>query len=267
MVTKYAKFISSLPSFIFRPISQLWYDKEYPRHIFIELNSSCNLSCDYCPRKKESQNMDWDTFKGIIDEAREHGARSFSLHLFGEPLLYPRIIEAVEYIKRSNRNNTILLTTNGTLLSKNYQALVRAGCDKIVWSYKTGQVIPEEAYSWEKVTIRFMDWEEKDFPRKEVRKAHNYGGKIDTSKFGVKNTDGSRYPCYHLWYAPAVAVTGEILICCSDPKRESVVGKFPSTTLSQAWKKMEIHRINQKAGNYNGICAKCDVWKAYPRTF
>ena len=267
MVTKYAQIIKQIPSFIFKPLAQLWYDKEFPRHIFIELNSACNLSCNYCPRRKEAQNMDWSVFTRIIDESKEHGGRSFSLHLFGEPLLYPRLLEACSYIKRSHVGNTILLTTNGTLLKKFYQALVRVGVDKIVWSYKTGQEIPKEAHSWEKVTIRFMEGEEQNFPRREIRKIHNYGGKIDTSKLNVKNTGGLRYPCYHLWFAPAVAVTGEILICCSDPNRETVLGKIPSMTLSQAWKKMEVHRLNQKAGNYNGICAKCDVWKQYPSIF
>lgn len=267
MVTKYANLIRLLPSAIYKTAAQAWYDRSFPRHIFLELTSACNLSCDYCPRPKETQNMDWRTFKRIIDESRTYGPRSFSLHLFGEPLLYPRIIDACSYIKRSCKANTILLTTNGTLLEKYRKHLNDVGVDKIIWSYKTGQVIPKEAESWKNVTIRFMEGEEQNFPRREIRKMHNYGGNLTSLNSNASTTDGRRYPCYHLWYAPAVSVNGDILICCADPLKKTVIGNIKTMTLSKAWKIMESHRKQQMAGRYEGICSKCDVWKQYPDMF
>jgi radical SAM protein with 4Fe4S-binding SPASM domain len=153
------------------------------------------------------------------------------------------------------------------LLKKFYKSLVSRGVDKIVWSFKTGQTIPKEVYQWKRLTIRFMEGDQIPFPRTEIRRLHNYGGKIDTSNSCADDTDGRRYPCYHLWYAPAVAVDGSILICCSDPKKETVLGNISNMTLSQAWKKMEAWRLEHRSGVFSGICKNCDVWKQYPSTF
>lgn len=267
MVTKHANLIKTLPSPVYKIIAQSWYDKKFPRHIFIETTAACNLNCWYCPREKTTDHMDFEMFKTIIDEAACYGPRSFSLHLFGEPLLYPRFSDAVNYIKFKNRRNTILLTTNGTQIKKMADELARLPIDKIIWSYKKGQIIPKEIRSWKNLTIRFMEGEELPFPRREIRKLHNYGGTVAGSDLNVNFMAGKRYPCYHLWYAPAVAVDGKILICCSDPKRKSEIGNIKTMTLSQAWKKIEVHRLNHLNGNFEGICKNCDVWKQYPSTF
>ena len=44
--------------------------------------------------------IDWDIYKAIIDQGREHGLPSIKLSIRGEPLLHPRIIEMVEYAKK-----------------------------------------------------------------------------------------------------------------------------------------------------------------------
>jgi len=111
----YAQMAKKLPSIFYKLAAQAWIDEEYPRHLFIETTPTCNLSCSYCPRPKIKGEMGFDIFKAIIDEATRYGARSFSLHLFGEPLLYSKWFEAIRYIKSANRKHTVLFTTNGTL--------------------------------------------------------------------------------------------------------------------------------------------------------
>ena len=94
-----------------------------------------------------------------------------------------------------------------------------------------------------------------------MRSYHNYGGKITIAQ----STDIiNRYPCYHLWFAPAVRANGDIVICCADPEGKSVVGNVNNMTIKEAWEKMEWVRQQHLSGVYRGICTTCNVWKFYP---
>ncbi|MBU2052563.1 SPASM domain-containing protein [Patescibacteria group bacterium] len=211
--------------------------------------------------------MDYSIFKRIVEEATQFGARSMSLHLFGEPLLCEYIEEAVKFIKQCNRNHTILLTTNGDYLDKHIGII--KSVDKILWT-SNGARIPKEAYK--KLTVRlFKEIHSKEEVEKwtklskvELRSLHNYGGEIDLSKWNVQSVI-KRYPCYHPWFAPAVAANGDILVCCSDPKHETKLGNIQNTSLTKVWQSEEMSnvRTNHLKGNYLEICKRCDVWKTH----
>ena len=279
MITKNAEIFKKAPKWLYKTAAQLYIDRKFPRHLFVETTAACNLKCEYCPRDRISEHMDFGLFKMVIDEASQYGARSFSLHLFGEPLLYPRILDAINFIKQKNRRHTVLLTTNGTLLNRYANDLVKLKVDKIIWSWR-----PEAKFDFRTIgrlkgyknfTVRliketvpkeeFERWSK--WPNVEVRSLHNYGGNIDLLKYGANSTDGKRYPCYHLWLAPAVAWNGNHLICCSDPHQKEVIGKFPEMSIAQAWQEMEKNRQWHLKGEYGGICKDCDVWKSYPNLF
>lgn len=213
--------------------------------------------------------MDFGLFCKIIDEASEYGARSFSLHLFGEPLLYPRIINACSYIKRKNKGHIILFTTNGTKLEAFYDDLRRIGIDKVFWSWRTevkwSEAFKERLRKWKAFTVRLIEGTYPEgvgdqWPRVEGRRMHNYGGNIKTKEI----VTGQRWPCYHLWLAPAVAWNGNFLMCCSDPHQKEVFGNVAKETVSEAWQRLERVRQSHLKGEYSGICKECDVWKAYP---
>jgi len=191
--------------------------------------------------------MDFELFRKIVLEASGYGPRSFSLHLFGEPLLYPRIFEAVRYIKERNSRNTVLLTTNGTLLNDCIDDFISCGIDQAYWTWRPEARFRESTVlklrKWGKFRVRFIDeitpdrarkeWDK--WPNVEGRRMHNYGGEIDTKRWdGLRlklstkgsnssaKTNTTRWPCYHLWLAPAVAWNGKFLMCCADPHQKEV---------------------------------------------
>ena len=134
-LTRYAEAIKHhFPPWLYKLGAQTYADKRFPRHLFIETTAKCNLSCDYCPRADEDQHMDFNLFKAITQEANTFGPRSFSLHLFGEPLLWPKIIEGIRYIKQLDKRHVVLLTTNGTHLNRYVDELIGNGVDEIIWS-------------------------------------------------------------------------------------------------------------------------------------
>ena len=92
-----------------------------------------------CPRTTSMQRpigmMDFDLFQKIVDEAVKYGTKAFSLHVFGESLLYPKIFEAISYIKNKDKNISITLSTNGTLLNHNKNTqLLESGIDILILS-------------------------------------------------------------------------------------------------------------------------------------
>ena len=226
--------------------------------------------------------MDFELFKKIILEGTKYGPRSFSLHLFGEPLLYPRIFDAISFIKHANKKHTVLLTTNGTLLNRFVGDLIQAGPDLVLWSWRSEakftRITLAQLRKWGRFRVRFIkeitppeayeEW--KDWPNKEERRIHNYGGDGDITTFGAKVVaDGRRWPCYHLWFAPAVAWNGDILLCCSDPHRKEIMGHFPEQTVAQVWQGERLNKMRDShmKGEYGGICKTCDVWKEIPDVF
>ena len=267
----------SLPSPLYKLATQSFIDLEFPRHIFIETTANCQLSCAYCPREKRKENMNYELFKQIVDECSEYGPRSFSLHLFGEPLLYPFILESIAYIKERNRKHTILLTTNGGLLNRFADDILRLRVDRVIWSYRANNFNDKTLRLLKKIGLirllieetpkeEFEKW--KTFPRVEIKHLHNYGGNIDVSKWGI--TEGlipERYPCYHLWLAPAIRWNGEITFCCNVPNAgEEVLGNYGQLCLRDVWVGEKLQQIRDDHRNkvYEGACRTCTSWQAYP---
>jgi len=223
--------------------------------------------------------MDFNLFREIIDEATKYGKRSFSLHLFGEPLLYPRIHDSIEYIKRRNKRHTILLTTNGTKLNELFDSV--RSVDQIFWTWRKEAKFSDTTLTklkkWGKFRVRIINeitpkeelkkWEK--WPNIEFRQIHNYGGAIDIKKFGAENKTDSRWPCYHLWLAPAISWNGNFLMCCALPHQEEIIGKFKNQNIAEMWQGNQIKKIREShiKGEFLGACKNCDVWKSYPRIF
>lgn len=276
MITAHTDIVKILPDFLYKILAQQWIDYEYPRHIFIETTANCNLTCSYCPRENIKDSMDYELFKEIINEASNYGPRSFSLHLFGEPLLYPRILEAIKYIKEKNSRNTVLLTTNGTLLNKFAKELEKTSVDRIIWSYRNNKFNEDSLRLLRKRGLirilieetpkeEFEKWSR--FPRVEIKHLHNYGGNIDTKTWGIKD-DGlsTRWPCYHLWLAPAIRWNGAITICCNSPHQEPTEKIYGTGhTVHDFWTGRHLASIREQhmKGKYEGICKGCNSFQAY----
>lgn len=311
-IGKIDKWVGNIPIIksIYRFFIQKTIDYNFPRHLFIESTSACNLRCEMCPRTSGNTligNMDFEVFKKIVDEAKQYGARNFCLHLFGEPLLSPKIMEMINYIKEGNPNNSILLTTNGTLLNKEKaEALVKHQLDKINISF----VSPDKKTYFEKTGVDKLEEVEKNIERlidiknkknsnkplifvrmiveketenqtkqflkrwknkkviAELRDMHNYGGNI--KKTHVKKAK-KRYPCYHLWLSPAIHWNGDFSICCNDYTRKLVLGNVKNQTIHKMWigPKIQHYRKLHLKGKYNQmpLCGNCDVWSIYSDLF
>lgn len=86
--------------------------------IRVETNNSCNLQCRYCYAKSGSypqKEIDFDTLKNVIIQAKGLGVRSIVVIGGGEPTLYPKFRELIAFIDSLGIipmvfSNTILVT-------------------------------------------------------------------------------------------------------------------------------------------------------------
>lgn len=89
--------------------------KKYKK-IYIEITNNCNLNCSFCSEvKRKKRFMTRDEFESILIKIKDYTDYIY-LHVKGEPLLHPNIIEFLRLAEKYNLK--VNLTTNGTLFSK-----------------------------------------------------------------------------------------------------------------------------------------------------
>ena len=91
-----------------------------PDRLYIESTNICNLSCIMCPTGRKEQvrkkgYMDFDLFKSIVDEMAPW-VQATTLHIWGEPLMHPRLFDMIEYCHFKGLRSEI--STNATLLNE-----------------------------------------------------------------------------------------------------------------------------------------------------
>jgi radical SAM protein with 4Fe4S-binding SPASM domain len=92
----------------------------WPNRLYIEITNACNLDCIMCPTGlhmlgRPTGNMDEGLFRKIVDEMAPH-VQQTTLHIWGEPLLHPRLIPMIHYAREAGIEVTI--STNATLLDE-----------------------------------------------------------------------------------------------------------------------------------------------------
>ncbi|MFA4907110.1 MAG: radical SAM protein [archaeon] len=109
-----------------------------PKYYTIDISSGCNLQCRYCPQGQKinpqpAKPMTFEQFKVFTKDVMNH-AYSICLTNWTEPFLNSDISEIVSYIKQTNKNIHVSLSTNGnskkidsTLIGK----LIDSGIDSI----------------------------------------------------------------------------------------------------------------------------------------
>lgn len=106
----------------------------YPKEIFIFLTTRCNIRCFICRRENTTgQDLDFDNIFKL--ERAIKNASVVDLTGWGEPLLYPKFKEVLQYIYSINTKNTLIrITTNGTMLSSDIAKLLSGHLNKVTIS-------------------------------------------------------------------------------------------------------------------------------------
>ena len=92
--------------------------------IYLEISNLCNLRCSFCPgTKRPPKAMTVEEFTALLPKLRPW-ADFLYFHLMGEPLCHPHLEVFLRLAGEAGFK--VILTTNGTLLSRHQQMLLSA---------------------------------------------------------------------------------------------------------------------------------------------
>ena len=111
------------------------------KKIYIEITNICNLNCSFCSKvEKERRMLSTSEFIEIINKIKDY-TESIYLHVKGEPLTHPNIIQFINIAKENNLK--VNLTTNGVLFPKYAEELGKCtNLNKINFSLHSENNIP-----------------------------------------------------------------------------------------------------------------------------
>lgn len=104
-------------------------EKKRFRKVYLEISNVCNLSCSFCPgTKRQKRIMQPRVLALLLPKLRPYTDYLY-FHLMGEPLFHPHLAECLALA--AGEGFRVILTTNGTLLSRNYWLLEAPGLHKV----------------------------------------------------------------------------------------------------------------------------------------
>jgi radical SAM protein with 4Fe4S-binding SPASM domain len=232
--------------------------------INIELNTSCTRRCKYCPNSifdrgliKNERLMDEKVFKKIIDELSQIKFDGrISPHFFGEPLLDKRLVKFIKYMREKLPKTTILLITNGDLLTiKRYDDLIQAGVDLFrVTLYENDQrEVIRDLSEWikknpdERMKIDFQKINI-DVP------LYNRGGLVNPPKVNYSPK------CLQLDNPLVIDYNGSVVLCCNDYLSSVRMGNIHKMSLIEIWNSRFFEKTRNDLKNriYKlDICKRC----------
>lgn len=231
---KISKYLTYLPESIKRPVSSSSLYKFYrrlllrrlflkndslaiPNKLTIELTNRCNLKCIMCPHPTmgnlKVKDMDFKIFKKIVDEVCKFGDKksNFTTVGLGEPLMYAKFPESMEYIKMKCPDASIYLNTNGTLLNEeNAKMLCKllGGEDRLLISLNAGsRDVYEELMGGDKFDLVVNNI--KNFLI--IREKIGNGPKVTLQLLKVKKTESEIEKFKNFW-KPLLGRNDEIFI-------------------------------------------------------
>ena len=257
----------------------------------------------FAPKSIDKGYIELELFKKVIDEGAEHGLCSIKLNWRGEPLLHKQLPEMVEYAKKHGIIE-VMINTNGQLLTKDMsRKLIKAGIDKIIISLdgmnKATYEHLRQGANYDKLIKNIDDLlvlkkelgSKKPFVRvqtlrmketnKEVRDYVNFWKqKVDdvavneySNRGEIEKRDVGDYvavgrcPCPQIWQRTMIAWNGDVMVCCGDWYKKTLVGNANKSSLKELWdgKKWEWIRTMHKKRRLAEVpgCDKCQLQESY----
>ena len=231
--------------------------------VYLEISNVCNLKCAFCPgTKRRAKIMDEQMFTILLKKLQPWTDYLY-FHLMGEPLCHPNLQRYLELADSDGFK--VILTTNGTLLSKQQEILLAAsGLHKINISLHAFEAndlsVPFESYldgcfsfgkaaegkklvvyrlrnqgGADEMNQQILVHMERFFPkpwqehRKGIRIGERvfleYGDKFDWPDLNAED-GGDRVFCYGLRDQIGVLCDGTVVPCCLDHDGDLSLGNL-----------------------------------------
>ena len=108
-----------------------------PEKIYLDITEDCNLHCRMCRNEVQMSGkiMPMSLFKRLVDETSPY-VKSYSLFIWGEPLVLSDFRERVQYVHAKKRSDcNIEISTNGMLLTDDMIGFLRRYEVRVIVSF------------------------------------------------------------------------------------------------------------------------------------
>lgn len=189
-------------------------------------------------------------YQNIINQLADLDYRGrITPYLKAEPLLDKRMPALVAYTRQKLPKNHIFLSTNGDLLTKKLASqLIEAGLDTLKVS----------AYDWE-THKKVLGW-----PGVRVWPFYNHGTEQFYNRAGLVDVGSGECQglCLRPFQQMYIDYDGKAVLCCSDYKREAIMGDGLSEGIEAVWnnEKYREYRRWLKVGRRDKLllCRMCN---------
>lgn len=257
-----------------------------PPSVQIEPTNHCNAHCLSCPTRDSLRPrgfMDYGLFKNIVDEAGKLGIKRIRLYLHGEPMLHPRIIDMISYIK--SKDIAVSLTTNGIRLDKETaRAILSSGVniadiftvsilgyskevhERIMRGVDHESVLNNISFFLEERERRgsngpiietiFYAMPDNSFEEKEY--LEHWQGRVDHARLGGwisesfadyhqkrKTVAPRHHTCTNLWERLTVYWNGDVSLCDQDVDGRWILGSLAKQTITEIWKCDQLQSVRR----------------------
>jgi len=279
-ITSYQKIKQSISNGSYY-ISNIKTSLERPPILVIELTSKCNLHCTMCGKDNSTrvkEHMNFELFKQIVNDAKESNINAFQLSYYGESTLYPKLIEAINYLKEKIPNSFISLNTNGLTLTPQFiKNLLDTNINSIVISIEGNNKEEYEAIrvgaSWNLLRKNIKKLREMidvgNYPTKigimglnvdkiyidqelYVKTWGEYSNTIftrNTKELNAKIKEPTFHkllPCRKLFGEMVIMTSGEVTRCDYDWEGKVSYGNVKDSNILELWNNPTLRQIRQK---------------------
>ena len=240
------------------------------RKVYLEISNLCNLNCAFCPKtRRQPHRMTEAEFTRLAVKLRPYTDFLY-FHLMGEPLCHPHVERFLEIA--GELGFKVILTTNGTLLSRMQQILLSApalhkvnvslhafeandldipfadyleGCFRFGREAAGRKIVVYRLWNQGGADTRnrqILDAMETHFPKPwlDGRKGTaigdkvflEYGEKFDWPDLGADEGNG-RVRCYGLRDQIGVLCDGTVVPCCLDHEGDIGLGNLHRQALEE----------------------------------
>jgi cyclic pyranopterin phosphate synthase len=218
----------------------------------MEVGSRCNRACSYCPvsldpRPPVPARMSDEVFVATVHQLAEASfAGRISYHLYNEPLLRRDLARLVAMVDDLLPDALQLVNTNGDLLDDaRYTDLRRAGVDYFYVTRHEPGPYPERPFQ----IVQDSDG----------LTLTNRGGAL--AHLPPPSAGTARTPCWAPSEMLIVSVTGDVLLCYEDARREHVLGNVLASSLLEIWNDETVVALRGRlqSGDRTGssLCRAC----------
>lgn len=230
----------------------------------IEINTSCNRRCDYCPNSLHDRSlpeneklMPESLFKKIIDELAEIGfSGRISPHHYGEPLLDHRLIDFIVYARDKLPKAKIILVTNGDYLALElYCRLVESGVNGFHIT-QHGAHMSANISELFRYLKRNPGWKARiDYLKYTERTPlYNRGGEVSPQVLNLNPR------CKSARNAVVIDFAGNVILCSNDYHSSVKFGNLNKDSLIEIWNSNNYSLLRKQLlkGIYGlDICKRC----------